>query len=145
MREIIRTRAPALYPHISAPARITPAQHARIRARVFARVCPCVPEHLRVLVRELYLPSRALMTRIYHAHIFPAISSGRRACDSPSMCAGTNADARAYVQISVRVGPCVIPKSGRKKSARCGRSLWWVTLSRHHRRLCSVDPVSIVF
>ena len=106
------------------PARITPAQHARIRAHVFARVCPCVPECLRVFVRELYLPSRALMTRIYHAHIPPpAISSGRRACDSPSMCAGTNADARAYVQISVRVGPCVIPKSGRKKSARCGRSL----------------------
>ena len=71
MREIIRTRPPALYPHIFAPARITPAQHARIHARVFARVCPCVPEHLRVLVRELYLPSRALMTRRYHAHIFP--------------------------------------------------------------------------
>ena len=133
-REIIRTRAPTLYPHISAPAHITPAQHARIRAHVFSRVCPCVPECLRVFVRELYLPSRALMMRIYHAHIFPAISSGRRACDSPSMCAGTNADARAYIQTFGWVGVCN-PKTWTQKE----RPVWALSLVGY-----SVPPSSAV-
>ena len=134
MREIIRTRAPALYPHIFAPARITPAQHARIRARVFARVCPCVPEYLRVLVRELYLPSRALMTRIYHAHIFPAISSGRRARDSPSMCAGTNVGACIYPDPRLGWAVCK-PKIWTQKE----RPVWALSLVGY-----SVPPSSAV-
>ena len=128
-------RPPALRPH---------------NMRVYVRVClpVCVRVRLNacayLCANYIYLPARLLcadITRIFSPLYLPACAP---ALDLPG-CADADADARAYVQTFARIGPCVIPKPGQKESARCGRSLWLVILSRHHRRLCSVDPVSIVF
>ena len=118
--------------------------------RVYVRVClpVCVRVRLNacayLCANYIYLPARLLcadITRIFSP--LPYLPAVVPAIVRP--CAQVQTRTHAHISRPSAGSVCVTPKPGRKKSARCGRSLWWVTLSRHHQRLYSADPVSIVF